>query len=596
LRVDLTRGEVEVETLDPGLLERGLGGRGLNAVRLLEDTQAGLDPLSPEAPLYFGVGPLTGTSLPASARFTVTAKSPLTGILGASNAGGHWASELKFAGFDQIVVTGRAARPVFLFVQDGGASLHEARGIWGLGIRDATVAVLRRLRAPDAQVLVVGPAGENRVKYACLAANLARVAGRSGMGAVMGSKNLKAIAVQGRGSVSAAEPKRFCELTDLLEDRIARHPEIGKRRRLGTTALMTGLHELGILPVRHFQEGSCDYLGKVSGEHLAENYNRKNKSCFNCSVHCSRYHDTGEVHGEGPEFETLCTFTSRLGVDDARWALRMNRFVNDAGLDAISAGEALGWALECAQRGLLTPADTDGLALRWGDRDTLELLLGKIVRREGFGRLLAEGVRAASQSVGRGSEKLAFHVKGLEMICGDPRGLKAYGLTYAVATRGADHLHAEPFFELSGDREEAQRRFGHPDAADRLAWRGKAALVHWSERMALLTDCLTTCKNVGLCMDVLDFPLAAELLCAGTGMDWSEGKLLGTLDGILKDERRFNRREGVTEQDDTLPERFLTEPLSQGSSAGSVVELDRMLEEYRGLSKDEERGGENGNT
>jgi aldehyde:ferredoxin oxidoreductase len=583
LRVDLTSSRVTIEEFDEELLRNCIGGRGLNSVRLLEETEAGMDPLAPEAPIYFGVGPLTGTGLSSSARFTITAKSPLTGIFGDSNAGGHWASELKFAGFDQIVVTGRSETPVYLFVDTGAVTIADASDVWGKGIRETARSLKEQVGVPDSHVLAIGPAGENGVKYACAAADLTRVCGRCGMGAVMGSKNLKAVVLRGAGAVSVAEPAEFRRLCREIDERIIRHPAFETRKLLGTTMLMTALNSLGILPTRHFQEGVCDYVDKVSGEHLAENFNVKDKSCFNCNVHCSRYYVTDATQGEGPEYETLCTFTSKLGVDDAGFALRMNSLVNDAGLDSITAGETIGWAFECAQRGIITAGDAGGLDLSWGNKETIETLLNQIIRREGFGALLAGGAREAAKQVGRGSEKYAFHVKGLEMICGDPRGLKAYGLTYAIATRGADHLHAEPYFELTGDRKGAKERFGYEEAADRLAWKGKAELVHWSERMALLTDCLTMCKNIGLCMDILSFPFAAELLRAGTGMDWTEETVREALDNVLAAEREFNAREGVRPEDDTLPERFLNEPLKEGPSAGSVVELDRMLKQYRKL-------------
>ncbi len=583
LRIDLTDARVTIEQFDEELFKSCIGGRGLNSVRLLDETEVDMNPLSPEAPIYFGVGPLTGTGLPASARFTITAKSPLTGIFGDSNAGGHWASELKFAGFDQIVITGRSETPVMVFVDTGVVTIADASYLWGMGIRETTRRVKEELEAPDAQILTIGPAGENGVKYACAAANLTRVCGRCGMGAVMGSKNLKAIALRGRGTVTVAQPKEFDGLCKQIEKQIEEHSAFEARKLMGTTMLMTALNNLGILPTRHFQEGVCEYADRVSGEYLAEHFNVKDKSCFNCNVHCSRYYVTDTVQGEGPEYETLCTFTSKLGVDDAEFALRMNSLVNDAGLDSITAGETIAWAFECAQRGIIRSEDAGGLELSWGNRKTIETLVNQIIRREGFGRLLGEGVREAARQMGRGSEKYAFHVKGLEMICGDPRGLKAYGLTYAIATRGADHLHAEPYYELTGDRAGARERFGYEEASDRLAWKGKAELVHWSERMALLTDCLTMCKNIGLCMDILSFPFAAELLRAGTGMDWDEQVVRDALDNVLEAEREFNRREGITPEDDTLPERFLNEPLEEGPTKGSVVEIDRMLEDYRKL-------------
>jgi len=583
LYVDLDTHNVVIEDFDEGLLLATIGGRGLNSARLLDETEPGMDPLSPEAPIYFGVGPLTGTGLAASARFTITAKSPLTGIFGDSNAGGHWASELKFAGFDQIKVTGKSESPVFLFVDSGCVTIGDASHLKGLGIKETTRRLKEELEAPDSHVLAVGPAAENGVKFACVAADLSRVCGRCGMGTVMGAKNLKAIVLRGQGAVTVARPKEFDRLCRQIEKDIVSHPGFEMRRTLGTTMLMTSLNNLGILPTRHFQEGTCEYIDKVSGEHLSEHFNVKNKSCFNCNVHCSRFYSTEETRGEGPEYETLCTFTSKLGVDDAAFALKMNTLVNDAGLDSITAGETIGWAFECAQRGIISSEDAGGLDLSWGKKETIETLINQIIRREGFGKLLSEGVREAARQVDRGSEKYAFHVKGLEMICGDPRGLKAYGLTYAIATRGADHLHAEPYFELTGDKKGAKERFGHEEAADRLQWKGKAELVHWSERIALLTDCLTMCKNIGLCMDILSFPFAAELLREGTGMDWDEQTVRDALDSTLAAEHEFNIREGIAPEEDSLPERFLKEPLEKGPSKGSVVELDKMLEKYREL-------------
>jgi aldehyde:ferredoxin oxidoreductase len=338
LEIDLSDGSIRTEPLPKEILLTSIGGRGLNSVRFFSHPDNLAEPLTPEAPLFFGVGPLTGTGFPASSRFTVTARSPLTKIFGHSNAGGHWASELKFAGFDQVLVTGKSDKPVVLFIDSGEAKLVDASEVWGRGIRETTRILKKKLGAPDAQVLAIGQAGENGVKYSCVGANLTRICGRTGMGAVMGSKNLKAVVVRGAGSIRTAEPDKFHALCKKIEEQITSHSGFEKRKLLGTTALMSGLNELGILPTRHFQEGTADYIDRVSGEYLAKTYNVKDKSCFNCNVHCSRYYITKEVMGEGPEYETLCTFTSRLGCDDAAFALRMNNLVNDAGLDSISAG------------------------------------------------------------------------------------------------------------------------------------------------------------------------------------------------------------------------------------------------------------------
>jgi aldehyde:ferredoxin oxidoreductase len=340
--------------------------------------------------------------------------------------------------------------------------------------------------------------------------------------------------------------------------------------------LMQDLNGIGILPTRHFQEGVCDYVDEVSGQALAERYKVKNKACFNCNLHCSRYYQAEGFEAEGPEFETLCSFTSRLGCGDLAFALEMNAVLNQAGLDSISAAEVIGWVMECQQRGLITPQDLDGLELRWGDTEEVRSAVDMIIHRRGVGDRLAQGATRLSRDFGEEARKLVMQVKGLDIICGDPRGIKAYGLTYAIASRGGDHLRAEPYFELTDLRGEARERFGTEKAAMRLEEEGKAALVTYSEKIALLTDCLTMCKNIGLCMGILDLENAAALLTAGTGVDYT-ADVLG--EAVQRD-RRLNRRFGVKREDDTLPERFREEPLKEGPTRGSTVDIERMVAEY----------------
>jgi aldehyde:ferredoxin oxidoreductase len=267
------------------------------------------------------------------------------------------------------------------------------------------------------------------------------------------------------------------------------------------------------------------------------------------------------VEAEGPEFETLCSYTSRIGNNDLEFGLKMNAFLNRMGLDSLSSGETIGWAMECVQRGLLTKDDFDGLDFTWGNCQTVEKLLGMIIRREGIGNLFAEETRSLARHFGKATAEYAFHVKGLDMICGDPRGIKAFGLTYAIASRGGDHLRAEPFFELTERYDEAERRWGVRDIANRLSDNGKAILVEHTERQALLTDCLTMCKNIGLSMDILDFDFASRLLTAGTGLKFTPEKV----NEALKD---------------TLPRRFTHEPLKEGASKGQVVPVGRLVKEY----------------
>ena len=580
LRVDLTSGSIHREKTDPAYMLNVIGGRGLNSTRLYEELQRDCDPLIPENMLLIGVGPLTGTLLSASAFMTISGKSPLTGILGDSAAGGFFGAELKQAGYDQVVMTGRCEKPCYLFIADDHVEIRDASHLWGKDIWQTTAAIRKDLNDNAVQVAAIGPAGENLVKFATVACNNSRMCGRTGMGCLFGSKQLKAVAVRGRGRLTVADPLGYLDLCRELDQKIMIHPEYEKRNALGSTLLMKALNGIGILPTDHFQQGLCDYVDRISGETLAEKFKVKNKSCFNCNLHCSRYYLTGEVEAEGPEFETLCSYTSRIGNHDLEFGLKMNAFLNRMGLDSLSSGETIGWAMECVQRGLLTKDDFDGLDFSWGNCQTVEKLLGMIVRREGIGKLFAEGTRSLARHFGKDTAEYAFHVKGLDMICGDPRGIKAFGLTYAIASRGGDHLRAEPFFELTERYDEAEKRWGVRDIADRLSDKGKAILVEHTERQALLTDCLTMCKNIGLSMDVLDFDMASRLLTAGTGLKFTAEKVDEALKGVIDRDRKMNIDFGVTAGQDTLPRRFTHEPLKEGASKGQVVPVGRMVKEY----------------
>jgi aldehyde:ferredoxin oxidoreductase len=349
--------------------------------------------------------------------------------------------------------------------------------------------------------------------------------------------------------------------------------------------LMTDLNGLGILPTNHFQEGVCSYVDEVSGQALAERFKVKNKACFNCNLHCSRYYLAGGHEAEGPEFETLCGFTSRVGNRDLRFALEMNETLNRHGLDSITASEIIGWIMECQDKGLIRPSEMDGLEIAWGEAEKIRDVVDMIVRRRGIGDRMAEGTTKFSKGFSPEAQALVMQVKGLDIICGDPRGIKAYGLTYAVASRGADHLRAEPYFELTDRKDEAKRRFGTEKAADRLAEEGKAALVTWSEKIALLTDCLTMCKNIGLCMDVLSFENVAALLRAGTGLDYGPEYLERIMGEAIDRDHELNLKFGVRREQYTLPHRFREEPLTEGPTKGSTVDIRTMVDEYFKIHK-----------
>ncbi|MDH5405118.1 MAG: aldehyde ferredoxin oxidoreductase family protein [Candidatus Aminicenantes bacterium] len=585
LRINLTERKSQIEMLDPLWVRDVIGGRAANTKRLFEELDPNCDSLGPDNILIFGIGPLTGSLLPASAYYTVTAKSPLTGILGDSTAGGQFAAEMKLTGFDQIIITGRADSLVYLMVTESGAELVDCPEYAGKTITEVTKSIRRERKNYSIQVAAIGPAGENHVLFSAIVSSGNRVNGRTGMGAVMGAKNLKALAVRGSHSLEVADPLAFLSEVEKIVKDILSHKEYKKRYQMGTTMLMKDLNNIGILPTKHFQEGVCIYVDEISGQKLESKHKVKNKACFNCNLHCSRYYMVGDLEAEGPEFETLCSFTSRIGNSNLPFALEMNAYLNQMGLDSISTSEVMGWIMECQEKGLIHPDDLDGLSITWGEVDKIRDIVNMITFRRGIGDKLANGAKKLAESFGEEARKLVMQVKGLDMICGDPRGIKGYGLTYAIASRGADHLRAEPYFELTNRKDEAKKRFGTEKAADRLAEEGKAALVSYSEKIALLTDSMTMCKNIGLCMDILNFERASALLKSATGIDYSPEYLEKIMGDFFDIEFKLNRSFGLRREDDTLPERFLKEPLNEGPTKGSTVDIKRMVDEYYKIHK-----------
>ncbi|MBN1583060.1 MAG: aldehyde ferredoxin oxidoreductase family protein [Anaerolineae bacterium] len=587
LRVDLSDGRVDRSPTEDALVRSFLGGRGLNVKRLWDELPAHTDGLSPQNILLFGIGPLVGTTFPGGARFNVTALSPQTGILGDGNAGGFFGPEIKFAGYDQVIVQGRAAHPVYLWIKDDVIELRDARALWGKDVWQTTLAIKEDLGDADVQVATIGPGAENGVRFAGVFANLNRAAARTGLGTVMASKNLKAVAVRGTGLISIADMVRFGEIISQLDETIYTHPEYEIRYRLGTTKLIKALDSIGGLPAYHFQRGRFEQVDAVSGEAIEKLYKIKSKACFACTIPCSRFLIVDDprfpdLRLEGPEYEPLAGFTVRVGNDDLALALKCVDLANRYGLDAISLSEVIAWAMECYERGLLSAKDTGGLDLTWGNGESILALIDQTARREGFGDLLADGVKWAAARLGRGSETIAMHGKGLEVFQADPRSIKAYGLGNAVSSRGADHLRSEPWFEFSNDPEEGIRRYGIPETAFRLEYKGKGLVVKHFEEMAAISDATGVCKNTYNNMEVLDWDGTADLLRAATGWPWTGEQVRQVGERIVNLERLFIAREGITRQDDTLPDRFLKEPMSKdsGSSAGAVLELDPMLDEY----------------
>lgn len=587
LRVNLSTRAVSVQPLEETMTRKYLGGRGFNMRRLYDEIPAHLDGKSVDNKLIFGVGPLVGTMFPGASRFNVSAKSPQTGILGDSNAGGFFGPELKFAGYDQLIIEGKAEKPVYLLIYNDQVEIMDAQHLWGLDVWATQTLLHQELKDSRVQVAAIGTAAENGVVYAGIFTSLARAAARTGMGTVMGSKNLKAIAVRGTKSIKVADPGAFGKLINEIDRAIYEHREYPARALMGTTKLVHALNEAGCLATRHFQTGRFEDAEAVSGEALAETVKVKSKSCFSCTIPCSRFYEIKEgpfagLKSEGPEFEGLAGFSSRVGVNNLAAALKGVDLCNRYGLDVITTSEVISFVMELYQRGVISRQEADGLDLSWGNVDTVLALINKINRREGFGDILADGVKVAAQKIGRGSEDFALHVKGLELFQADPRGLKAYALGYAVASRGGDHLRSEPSFEFSEDAQAGQKLYGHPDAAFRLKYHGKGRVVKHYEEWSALSDCLEACKNTIVNMEIVDYTMAAKLMNAVAGWNITGDEMQTICERVVNLEKVFNTREGLTRKDDMLPKRFTQEPLpaDSGPSAGSVVELEPMLDEY----------------
>jgi aldehyde:ferredoxin oxidoreductase len=593
LVIDLQNKIVTTEPLEEKMALDFIGGRGFNVARLYSEVPRKTDPLSPESNFYIGVGPLNGTSFPGAARVNFTARSPQTGILGDSNTGGDFGPELKFAGYDQVVLKGRSPEFSYLLITDEGVTFKDASHLKGLDTIQTQMAIKKELGDDRVQVAAVGPAAEKGVAFSGIFCTGVRAAARTGMGAVLASKNIKAIAVRGRGALRVADPAAFEAEIEKIIQAVKDHDEYQVRRRLGTTKLVAALNGLGCLSTRHFQQGQFEHTDNVSGEALEEQVKIKSRGCFSCTIPCSRVYrvegNFGSVTGEGPEFEGLAGFSSRVGCGSLAFSLRSCDMCNRLGLDVITTSEVISFSQELFQRGMLDTSEADGLDLSWGNEESVMELIQKISRREGFGDVLADGVRKAAEKLGRGKE-LAMHVKGLEIFQADPRGIKAYALGLSVASRGGDHLRAEPWFEFSGDADEGLRRYGTPGAAFRLKYRGKGRVVKDFEERCALSDSLNACKNTIVNMEILDFDSSADLLRIATGLDFDGKSIRNASERIVNLERLYLQELGISRKDDSLPRRFTEEPMPGNSpTSGSVVELETMLDEYyeaRGWDKE----------
>ena len=588
LRVDLTKGQVKAEELDEGVLRALIGGKGLGAWILYRELKPGVDPLGPENLIAFLTGPAAATNIPGASRLACVFKSPLTGIWGESYCGGSIAPELKAAGFDGIVITGRSKGPVMLVVEDGEAELRPAEHLWGLDTFETEEAVRLEL-GKRFQVLCIGPAGEKLVRFACVCHSRGRQLGRCGAGAVMGSKKLKAVAVQGTGTVEVARPEKVDELVAELRAK-AKDTLVGLSE-YGTPAIMARTNATNTLPTKNWLEGSFPGFGRINARAMKERVVIAARACRGCPVACGKLSEVREgpyagSKAEGPEYETLYALGALCYNDNLESIVALNEFCDRMGLDTISTGNVLAFAMECYERGIIGPEDTGGLELRFGNHEAMVEAVKRIAAREGkLFDLLAEGVARAARALGRGAKDLAVHVKGLEPPGYDPRGLKGMALAYAISARGACHLrHVAYRPNLTGKH---PFRPGVP--VDRLSYEGQAEMVVELEDFYAVVDSMVLCRF--LCLPTIGPVLWEELSAiysAITGLDRGPSELRSVGAAINDLVRAFNVREGISRKDDTLPKRFFEHPV-----AGEVVDkrqFERMLDEYYALRGWDEQG------
>jgi aldehyde:ferredoxin oxidoreductase len=581
LTVDLDSCKISSEEVDPAFARDYLGGRGWGARLLLDRVDPACDPLGPDNMLMMLCGPLTGTNAPTGSRYMVAAKSPLTGALTCSNSGGHFPAALKKAGWDGIIFTGKSPKPVYLWIDGDKAELRDAAHLWGMSTDRADAALIAETH-PKARTTVIGPAGERAVLFAAIMNDRHRAAGRSGVGAVMGSKNLKGVAVLGQGTVPIYDPQGFKQVRKRLLDNFKKANAGGPPplRVYGTAATAVGTNNYGVFPTRNFREGQFEGLEKIDGRALTKLYLKQAKACFACPLACGRGTAVEEGpyqgSGEGPEYETLYALGSNCGVDDLAAITKANYLCNELGMDTITMGSTIATAMEMYEKGLLTEADA-GRPLRFGDAETVVALTEQTGRMEGFGRELAKGsLRLATKY---GAPELAIVAKGQEFAGYDPRGEQGMGLAYATSPIGASHMRGDPaYIEL----------LGVPKLIDPLEWRGKPAIVKdWQ-------DCFAVIDAAGLCVFFTVRNLVEpderirprgimELLNAATGVGYDLDELCQVGERIFNTERLWLNRAGFARAQDTLPPRITTEPMPDGPAKGMICHLDEMLPEYYGL-------------
>jgi len=593
LRINLSKQSAKEETLPEELVKNYLGGAGFAIKCLYDEVKPDTPPLDETNKLIFAVGPMTATGASCSSRMAVVAKSPLTGAVGMALAGGEFPAEMKQAGYDMIIIEGKAEKPTYVAIKDSEVKFRSAEKLSGMTTTDTQLFIKEELGDHNYRIACIGPAGDRVVPMACIV-NERRAAGRKGLGAVMGSKNLKAIAVRGhkRPAIYNAEAFKKARQTmnKAMKDSPVLYPEFAKA---GTPMVVDAMTEMGIYSIKNWSAtGQIDMVPGLGRE--AQNEMIVTRShCHDCPVGCSQVKlvTSGPYAGylsEGPEFETTYSLGSTVGVDYLPAVIAADRLCDEYGIDTISAGVAIGWAMELYEKGIITKKDTDGLDLKFGNHAAMIEMLRKIAYQEGLGALLGQGTKKASEKIGKGTGDYAMQVKGLEMPAYDVRGAKAHGLNYATSYTGADHNRGYAYQEIFD--------VPIPEKVDRMDTRGKGRLTKWNQDVRSVT-----CDCAPMCAFLLDMAVpgiacqnTADLVNAASGMSFTAGEIQQIGERLNNIARLFNIGAGFTRKDDTFPKRLMTEPIKAGASRGQLIsqkDLDEMLDEYYA-----ERGWDKGGT
>ncbi len=596
--INLTTGEIETKPIPIQMRKLFLGGRGLDMYLMYNHIKPDIDPLGPDNVAFVSAGILVGTLASASARTHIGGKSPLTGFVGSANMGGFFAPELRFAGFDHLVIKGKAEKPVYLWIHNGEIEIRDAKNIWGKDVHQTQEIIREELGDRDIKMLTIGPAGEKLVRYANVMTEIKNAGGRSGMGALLGSKNLKAIAVRGTMDIKIEHPEEALEYNKTVISQVTSAKVSQTQGRIGTPFIWGATNTQGLVRVRNFQLNQLEDSDDVEAESL-DKFAIGMSGCFGCQVHCRAKYIIPEgpyagVYDEGPEYTSQGAWAGEPGCKSALTILVCNHLVDIYGLDTLETGSLIAWAMELYEKGILTDKDTDGLELTFGNDDALIEMVHRIARREGLGDILAEGGLRAAEKIGKDSIKYLVHVKGMNNLHSDERPTPALALGIATASRGSDHLRSRPAIDLYHLPEPVLRKiYGQPVAydgpltSDYRDYEGKSWQVRWHEMCYEAVDCLGICKyhTTFLGATLPNFEEWSKLLYYNTGLEMPPLDIWNVADRAYNMERLFNIREGLTRKDDWLVDRYFDEPTKLGIPGirGKTIDrekLAKMIDEY----------------